>query len=265
MVRFIEGVDRHQAMLLPEVIDDYLNQVQSSRRLERECRRNLELIWLTGRLAPDFKTIADFRRDNGPAIRKVCAQLVALCRGINLLDAGCVAIDGSKFKAVNAKDRNFTREKVKRRIKDFEDNIDLYLSELDKVDEIFTSTGQHVPDQKIAHANDRLGALKKEVDFLKVMEKEIEQRDGKQVSLTDPDARAMASTSRHPRTIGYNVQNAVDTKHHLIVAHEVTMQGTDRAQLEPMARKAREALGNETIEVLADRGYYSGEQIVACE
>jgi transposase len=121
----------HPATLLKLYVYGYLNRVQSSRRLERECQRNIELIWLTGRLAPDFKTIADFRKDNGEAIRKVCREFVALCRRINLLSDASVAIDGSKFKAVNARDRNFTQTKMQRRLEQIDESIKRYLSQLD--------------------------------------------------------------------------------------------------------------------------------------
>jgi len=277
MARFIEGADRRQAVLLPESLDDYvdadnpvrvvdayvdaldptglgfdgvapeatgrpgyhpatllkiylygyLNQVQSSRRLERECGRNLELIWLTGRLAPDFKTIADFRRDNGPAIRKVCCRFVALCRDLHLLDGNAVAIDGSKFKAVNHREKNFTKDRLAKRIAAVESTMERYLEELDRADR--------------------------------------EQEGETQISLTDPDARAMTSQSHSAYTVGYNVQSAVDTEHHLIVAHEVTNVGIDKGHLGSMAGKAREALGAETIEALADRGYFKSEDIAACE
>ncbi len=255
----------HPATLLKIYVYGYLNQVQSSRRLERESGRNLELMWLTGRLAPDFKTIADFRRDNGPAIQQACTRFVALCRDIHLLDGGVVAIDGSKFKAVNAKSRNFNREKIRRQLKELEEGIAGYMAELDRMDQVVTATGAPIPDARISYVMKRLAALKRDVAFREAMGEEIERRDDSQVSLTDPDARSMASTSRHPRTIGYNVQSAVDTKHHLIVAHEVTMAGSDRGQLARMARQARDAMAGDRLSVLADKGYYNGEEIVACE
>jgi transposase len=164
----------HPATILKIYIYGYLNQVQSSRGLERECRRNLELIWLTGRLAPDFKTIADFRRDNGPAIRKVCQQFVALCRGFDLLDATIVAIDGSKFKAVNAKTKSFTREKLKRRLGEIEAVIERYLVELDRADEVVSKTDMSVPEAQLARAIKKLAHCRREVSALKA----IEQRMG---------------------------------------------------------------------------------------
>lgn len=180
----------HPATMLKIYIYGYLNQVQSSRGLERECGRNLELIWLTGRLAPDFKTIADFRRDNGPAIRKVCQQFVALCRGLDLLDASIVAIDGSKFKAVNAKTKSFTREKLKRRLGEIDALIERYLVELDRADEVVRKTGMSVPDGRVARAIKKLAYCRREANALKAIEQRMDSSGETQVSLTDPDARA---------------------------------------------------------------------------
>src|SRR6266851_3389216 len=244
MKRFVEGEDRRQGVLLPEYLDDYvseenpvrvidvfvdeldlgalgfegvvaeatgrpayhpgallkiyvygyINQIASSRRLERETQRNVEMMWLTGRLAPDFKTIADFRKDNGPAIRAACRQFVALCRRLDLFAHAVAAIDGSKFKAVNTRDKNFTRASILRRMEQVE-----------------------------------------------------------------------ASSGKGTGMVGYNVQTAVDAKHHLIVAHEVTNVGNDRDQLSNMASQAKAAMGVEALDVLADRGYFKGEEVLACE
>ena len=243
----------------------YLNQVQSSRRLERECSRNVELIWLTGSLKPDFKTIADFRKDNGPAIRNVCRQFVALCRDINLLNNDSVAIDGSKFKAVNAKAKNFTREKLRKRFKEIDERIQRYLSELDRADDVHSATGMPISDAQIKRVVDKVAWLKKEADKLAEVQAEMNRTGVNQISETDPDARSMAITSRHPRVVGYNVQSAVETEHHLIVAHEVTNIGTDRNALSDMSNQARDALGVEKLDAVADKGYYKGEEIVACE
>jgi transposase len=255
----------HPATMLKLYVYGYLNQVQSSRRLERECARNLELIWLTGRLAPDFKTIADFRRDNGPAIRKVCQQFVALCRDIDLLDASIVAIDGSKFKAVNAKAKSFTREKIARRLGEIDAAIARYLGELDRADEVHEKTGMLPQDARLARVIKKLAHFRKEEHTLKAMERRMASTGETQVSLTDPDCRAMATTSKQPRVVGYNVQTVVETKHHLIVAHEVTNHGYDRDALSMMAHKAQEVMASDTIEAIADKGYYKGEEIVACE
>lgn len=255
----------HPGVMLRIYIYGYLNQIQSSRRLERECGRNLELIWLTGRLKPDFKTIADFRRDNGSAIRKVCREFVALCRGLSLLDSDLVAIDGSRFKAVNAKAKNFTREKLRRKLGEIDAAIEKYLSEVDRADEALDKTGWSIPAERLSRAVRKLEHLEKEAARLRAIEERMDASGETQVSLSDPDARAMATTARMPRVVGYNVQTAVEARHHLIVAHEVTNHGYDRDALHMMAVAARDAMGADEIEVIADKGYYKGEEIVACD
>lgn len=255
----------HPATLLKIYVYGYLNQVQSSRGLERECHRNLELIWLTGRLAPDFKTIADFRRDNGLAIRKVSAQFVALCRNLHLLDVTSVAIDGSKFKAVNHREKNFTHDRLARRMAAIEATTDRYLAELDRADRQHEVTGVPVPTAKVERITRGIGTLKQKLKGLAALEVQMRASGEQQISLTDPDARAMASQSHSAYVVGYNVQSAVDTQNHIIVAHEVSNVGIDKGQLSSMAGKARDALGAETIEVLADRGYFKSEELAACE
>ena len=216
----------HPSDLLKLYIYGYLNRVQSSRRLERETQRNVEVMWLTGRLMPDFKTIADFRKDNGPAIRAVCREFVVLCRRLDLFSQALVAIDGSKFKAVNNRDRNFTRAKMKRRLEQIEASIDRYLSQLDTADR----QEPWVAEAKAARLKDKIEALKNEMQRLKKLEGRMLQQPDQQISLTDPDARSMATSGRGSGMVGYNVQTAVDAKHHLIVAHEVTNVGPDRGQ-----------------------------------
>jgi len=255
----------HPATLLKIYVFGYLNQVQSSRRLERECGRNIELIWLTGRLMPDFKTIADFRKDYGEAIGKVCRQFVDLCRRINLLDSASVAIDGSKFKAVNGRDKNFTRAKMKRRLSEIDKSIARYLSQLESADRQEAAGGPPVPEAKVARLTEKVEILHREIKRLKMLEAEMLATDDKQISLTDPDARSMTTSGRDTGIVGYNVQSVVDTEHHLIIAHEVTNVGPDRGQLSNMAEQSRDALKADELEVVADRGYYKGEEIVACE
>ena len=247
--------------LLKLYIYGYLNRIQSSRRLERETNRNIELMWLTGRLTPDFKTIADFRRDNGPAIRAACAQFLVLCRQFNLFTRAVVAIDGSKFKAVNNRDKNFTVAKVAKRIEQVEASIERYLTALDHADR----QDNDVAEAKAARLKEKIEGLRRQMQSLKEMERQVEAAPDKQVSLTDPDARSMATSGKGTGIVGYNVQIAVDAEHHLIVAHEVTNIGTDRAQLASMGRKARDAIECEEVTVLADRGYYNGEEVLACE
>jgi transposase len=252
----------HPSVLLKLYIYGYLNRVQSSRRLEREAGRNVEAMWLTGRLVPDHKTIADFRKDNGAAIRKVCARFVALCRRLGLLAEASVAIDGSKFKAVNNRDRNFTAAKMKRRMAQIEKSVARYLDQLDSAD-------RQAPSEALAMRTTRLGEkiakLKEEMQRLEALEALRRETEDQQISLTDPDARSMATSGRGSGVVGYNVQAAVDTEHHLIVTHEVTNVGNDRAQLSPIAKQAKAALEVERLEVVADRGYFDSEEILACE
>jgi hypothetical protein len=233
--------------------------VQSSRGLERECHRNLELIWLTGRLAPDFKTIADFRRDNGVAIRKVCAQFVAVCRNLHLLEVASVAIDGSKFKAVNHREKNFTQDRLARRMAAIEGTIDRYLAELDRADRQQEMTRVAVPPAKVERLKRGIATLQQKLKSLAALDEQMRASGEQQISLTDPDARAMTSQSHSAYVVGYNVQSAVDTQNHIIVAHDVSNVGSDRSQLSSMAGTARDALGAEKIEVLADHGYFKSE------
>lgn len=248
----------HPAVLLKIYIYGYLNRIQSSRRLEREAQRNVELMWLTGRLTPDFKTIANFRKDNGKAIRSVCRQFVMLCQQFGLFSEALVAIDGSKFKAVNNRDRNFTSAKLQRRMEEIESSINRYLAALDTADRQEPAVAQ----AKSTRLHDKITALKAQMKELKAIEVQLSNAPDKQISLTDPDARSMKT--RGTGVVGYNVQTAVDAKHHLIVAHEVTNTGIDRDQLSPMATQARTAMGVEDLTVIADRGYFKSEEILAC-
>ncbi len=248
----------HPAILLKIYIYGYLNRIQSSRRLEREAQRNVELMWLTGRLMPDFKTIANFRKDNSKAIRGVCRQFVVLCQQLGLFGENLVAIDGSKFKAVNNRDRNFTSAKLKRRMEEIESSINRYLTALDEADKQEPSIAQ----PKATRLQEKIEKLKAQMKELQVIEIQLNESPDKQVSLTDPDARSMMT--RGTGIVGYNVQTAVDTQHHLIVAHEVTNVGSDRDQLSSMAKQAREAMALETLSVVADRGYFKSEEILAC-
>lgn len=251
----------HPGVLLRIYIYGYLNRVASSRRLERECQRNVELMWLTGRLAPDFKTIADFRRENGAAIRKVCRQFVVLCRDLKLFTQAVVAIDGSKFTAVNGRDRNFTPTKIDRRIEQIEESVQRYLEALETADR----TQPVEAEAKAKRLTQKIDRLRQRVRELGELKEQLQARDDPQVSTTDPDARSMTSDGRATGVVGYNVQAAVDAKHHLIVAHEVTNVGHDRGQLANMANQARRRMGKTKLEAIADRGYFSGPQIKACE
>jgi transposase len=251
----------HPATLLKIYIYGYLNRVQSSRRLEREAQRNVELMWLTERLAPDFKTIADFRKDNGKAIQKVCREFVLICRKLDLFTDAFVAIDGSKFKAVNNRDRNFTKAKMKRRLQQIDESIARYLSQMASADRQDAGNAK----QQSERLQGKITKLKEEVKRLKALEKEMLNRPDQQISLTDPDARSMATSGRGSGMVGYNVQAAVDAKHHMIVTHEVTNEGHDRSALKNTAVSAKEVIGTDTLDVVADRGYYSGTEILDCE
>ena len=311
MARFVQGADRGQSTLLPEVLEDwvvddnpvrvvdafvdaldlsalgfdvtpastgrpsyfpatllklyiygYLNRVHSSRRLEREAGRNIEVMWLLARLAPDFKTIADFRRDNGSGIKKVCARFVEVCREMGLLTNASVAIDGSKFKAVNNRDKNFTRGKVDRRRMQMEESVARYLAALDTADRQDPS---EILELKKTRIKERLANLSVEMAKLAAIEVQLLASPDQQVSFTDPDSRSMATSGRGSGVVGYNVQTAVDTENHLIIAHEVTTSGSDRSQLANMAQQAKAVLQTNTLEVVADRGYFKGEEILACE
>jgi len=251
----------HPSIPLKLYIYGYLNRIQSSRRLEREAQRNVEVMWLTGRLAPDFKTIADFRHDNGPGIRNVCRRFIALCRDLKLFTHAIVAIDGSKFKAVNSRDRNFTPGKIDGRQRQIEQSIQRYLDALETADR----TQPAEVEAKTERLQDKIKKLREQMKQLDDMREELKKEPDGQRSLTDPDARSMNSQATGSGLVGYNVQAAVEPRHHLIVAHEVTNVGNDRAQLSKMANAAREAMGKTRLQALADRGYFNGTQLKACE
>ena len=252
----------HPSVLLKLYIYGYLNRVQSSRRLEREAGRNIEVMWLTGRLVPDHKTIADFRKDNGQAIRKACARFIMLCRRLGLFGELSVAIDGSKFKAVNNRDKNFTRAKMERRMAQIEESVARYLRQLDSADRQEPSEARTA---KTTRLKEKIAKLKEEMQRLHGLKARMLARPDQQISLTDPDSRSMATSGRGSGVVGYNVQVAVDTKHHLIIAHEVTNVGTDRSQLAHVAKQTKVTLETESLDVVADRGYFNSEEILACE
>ena len=252
----------HPSVLLKLYLYGYLNRIQSSRRLERECQRNVELMWLTGRLAPDFKTIADFRRDNGKGIRNVCRRFVLLCRELKLFSEAVVAIDGSKFKAVNNRERNYTPGKIERRERELEESIQRYLDALETADRTQPTEMQ----AKTERLQGKIQKMRQRMQDLQAVKAQLETLPDRQLSQTDPDARAMTTYSaKGTAMVGYNIQTAVDTKNHLIVAHEVTNNGSDRSQLSRIALAAREAMGKRKLKAIADRGYYSGTELKACE
>ncbi len=249
----------HPSVMLKIYVYGYLNRVHSSRRLERECQRNIELMWLTGRLRPDFKTIANFRKDNGVGIRQVCKEFVGLCRDLNLISQSTVVIDGSKFKGVNNRDRNYTPGKLKRRREELERSIERYFYRLDKMDQ----KADEVVEIQAPVLKEKIESLKDALAQLDVVEAELNETEDKQVSLTDPEARSLRT--RGTGIVGYNVQTAVEPDNHLIVAHAVTNQFNDHRQLSPMAIAAKQAMGVDELDAVADRGYFKGEEVLACD
>lgn len=306
---YIEGTSRHQSVLFPELLDEYiaqdnpvrfldafvdglrveelgfrhsvpegmgrppydprdllklyvygyLNGVRSSRKLERECGRNVEVMWLVRKLQPDFKTIADFRRENRQAFKGVFRQFTVLCKDMELFGGELVAIDGSKFKAVNSTERNFSRAKLEEKLHEIDRKIEGYLEELDRADE---ADGEGQPRSAVT-LQEKLDKLRARKGRYAEWVNELERSGESQLSVTDPDSRAMPKTPRGD--VSYNVQIAVDSQHHLIVAEDVTNAVLDKDQLAGMALEAKTALGVETLNVVADMGYYHGDEIKACE
>jgi len=250
----------HPAVLLKIYIYGYLNRITTSRRLEREAQRNVELMWLTDRLAPDFKTIADFRHDNSKGIGNVCCRFVRLCRDLRLFTQAIVAIDSSKFKAVNSRDRNFTPGKIDRRQEQIEQSIQRYLKALETADR----TQPAEVEAKTERRREKIATLREQVRRMDTVREELKQQPDGQISLTDSDSRSMISQAKGSGMVGYNVQAVVDARHHLIVTHEVTNVGNDRAQLTKMGTAAKAAMGKQRLQALADRGYFSGPEIKAC-
>lgn len=237
----------------------YLNRIRSSRRLEKEAARNLEVMWLIRKLRPDFKTIADFRKDNSGAIKRVCREFTLLCQQLDLFGGELVAIDGSKFQAVNSKGRNFSARKLKQVIEEIDAKIEAYLKQLDQRD----VEEARVAVPRAAEMKEQLERWRERKQVYENCQQQLQQSGEKQISLTDPDSRKMSMG--HGSQIGYNVQVAVDAKHKLIVEHEVTTAVTDQGQLTLMAERAKRTLGVDRLEVLADMGYYDGAEVKKCE
>jgi transposase len=247
------------ADLLKLYIYGYINRIRSSRLLERETHRNLELIWLMRKLAPDFKTIADFRKDNADAIKEVCREFTLLCKRLDLFGGELVAIDGSKFKAQNSKSRNFTDKKLERAIKEIDKKIQSYLDELDEADEQEAEVKRPTASQ----LKEKIDQLRKRRGEHEKTRRQLAESGQSQISLTDPESRSMKVSQG--TDVCYNVQTVVDSKHKLIVEHEVTSDPTDQAQLSKMAVRAKQTLEVEELEVVADRGYYDGAEVKKCE
>ena len=247
------------ADLLRLYIYGYLNRVRSSRRLEAETHRNVEVIWLLRHLKPDFKTIADFRRDNRKAFRPVFREFVLLCRQLELFSRELLAVDGTRIKAVNNKDRNFTRASLAEFVRVADAKLDDYLQRLDTRD----AAEQPAGGSRVKNLAETIVAVRERRARCREMLAELERTGADQISLTDPESRAMAAHTHV--AVGYNVQVAVDTKHKLIVEQQVTNQVLDMGLLTETAEPAKQILGVEQIAVVADRGYFKIEDIEACE
>src|ERR1700678_1347814 len=246
--------------LLKLYIYGYLNRVRSSRRLERETHRNIEVIWLLRSLKPDFKTIADFRRDNRAAFRALFRQFVLVLRRLDLYGPELIAVDGTRIKAVNNKDRNFTRNSLRTFIRAADQRLDDYLARLDASDAEDGATASGARTKNLAG---KIKAFRQKRGRYEAMLAQLDRTGEDQISLTDPDSRAMAAHTRV--AVGYNAQVAVDAKNKMIVEQAVTNQVVDMGLLTQTAEPARDILGVETIDVVADRGYFKAEDIEACE
>lgn len=248
----------HPADLLKLYIYGYLNRLRTSRCLERETHRNVEVMWLLKKLRPDHKTIADFRKHHAPALQQVCREFIELCKALELFGGELVAIDGSKFLAVNARQRHFNLAKLKHRLQELDQRIAAYLDELAQSD----AAAYDRPRPSVEETQRNLDRLRQRRQRYQDYQMELETSGESQLSLTDPDTRLMWTGQQ--AEVGYNVQIAVDSKHKLIVAHEVTNDVTDQAMLSGMARQAQETLQVENLEVIADRGYYDGQEVKRC-
>ena len=246
------------ADLLKLYIYGYLNRVRSSRWLEKECKRNLELMWLLKKLTPDFKTIADFRKDNRDAIKRVCKEFVFLCRKLDLFGGELVAIDGSKFKAVNSKKRNFSEAKLKKKLRELEEKIEGYFKELEENDK----SEVQVSSLDAKELGEKIEQFKKRKEEYQELLRKLKESGETQISLTDPDSRAMVNNQRVE--VCYNVQITVDDKHKLILDHDATNEVKDNNQLSKMSNRAKEVLEVDELEVLADKGYYDSVEIKEC-
>ena len=247
------------ADMLKLYIYGYLNKVRSSRRLEKSTYQNIELIWLLHKLHPDFKTIADFRKDNLQPIKQVCREFTLLCKRMNLFGCELIAIDGSKFSAVNSNQRNFTKNKLKKMIQNIDEQIEVYLKELDQGDQ----SEQSFNALSTEELNKKIGQLRTRKDEYQELQVRLDQSGDTQVSLTDPDSRMMKTHTG--RDMAYNVQIVTDSKNKLIVDYEVTNDECDQKQLSAMTIKAKDLLGTEELSAVADAGYWERNNIKTCD
>tara|TARA_A100001015_G_scaffold319784_1_gene443857 strand:+ start:1407 stop:2906 length:1500 start_codon:yes stop_codon:yes gene_type:complete len=244
--------------LLKLYVYGYLHGLRSSRALERETRRNVEVMWLLGKLSPDFKTIANFRKDNPMALQTVCAEFIVLCKRMNVFGGQLIAIDGSKFEAVNHSSRSYSRKGIEQALANINEQLGRWLGELDQADQQESKAGDP------GSLANKIAALQDQKEELEHLRSHMQQKELPGGSLTDPDSRTMR-TGHKGRDVCYNVQIAVDDKHKLIVAHQVSSEHTDLHQLLPLTRAAKSVLGVPTLQVVADKGYYNEQQILDCE
>jgi len=249
----------HPKDMLKLYLYGYLNRIRSSRRLEQEAIRNLEVIWLLNKLKPDFKTIADFRKDNKKALKKVFRDFTKLCDEWELFGKELIAIDGSKFRACNAKKNNYNTKKLERHLKSLDEKIEGYLEELDDHDQI--ESPDRKPDAK--EIEERIQQLRDRREKYESYQMKLKQSGENEISTTDPDARLMANHNNNVE-VSYNVQTTVDAKYKLIADFKVTCKPNDLGQLAPMALRAKKLFGDKTFEVLADKGYYKAKDLKRC-
>jgi len=248
----------HPKDMLKLYLYGYLNRIRSSRRLEQEAIRNLEVIWLIRKLKPDFKTIADFRKDNKKALKKVFRDFTKLCDEWELFGKELIAIDGSKFRACNSKKNNYNLKKLERHLKHLDEKIEGYLKELDDHDQIES------PDRQLdaREITERIQQLKDRKEKYQQYRRKLKQSGQNEISTTDPDSRLM--TNNNHVEVSYNVQTTVDAKHKLIADFKVTQKPNDLGQLAPMVLRAKRLFGHKTFEVLADKGYYQAQDLQKC-
>jgi len=237
----------------------YLNRIRSSRRLEDEAARNIEVMWLLKKLKPDFKTIADFRKDNKKALKAVFRDFNKLCDEWDLFGKELVAIDGSKFRACNSKKNNYNAKKLDRHLKYIDEKIDKYMKELDEKD--IEESSDRKPDLK--EIKERIEELKNRKVKYESYKKDLEGKGGNEISVTDPDSRLM-SNSNNNIGVSYNVQTTVDAKYKMIADFKVTQNSNDFGELDNMALRAKKLFGGKEFEVVADKGYYKAEDLKKC-
>lgn len=249
----------HPSILLKLYIYGYLNRIRSSRRLENECHRNVELMWLLGKLQPDHKTISEFRRRHVKSLKAVCRKFTMLCKQLDLFGGEFISIDGSKFKAVNGRDNNYTKAGLEKLLSEIDDRINTYFQSLDETD----NQEQDVHKTDARELKEKIASLNQVKQCYEALLEQLAESGENQISLTDPDSRLM-KTGNTGKDVCYNAQIAVDDKHNLIVADDVSNVGSDRIQLSNMAKAAQSTLDVEDLDAAADKGYHSTEEIKEC-